>query len=240
MRILALDTTTRVTSCAAVDGHHVLRTSQGDAARPLATRLPLDMMELLDEVGWPLSSVEAFVVCVGPGSFTGLRIGIASMQGLASAAGKPLVGISGLDALARYATQTVPRPRQVVTWIDAWRGEVYAAHYTDGAAAEAPVVEQPSVLLDAWAHAAAQDAAAAVWIGDGAGTYRDLITTRLGSLVTVATPPSPPLAGMVGLLGAERLAAGERPVAADIQPLYVRRPDAVLALERRVSDGGRL
>lgn len=237
MRILSLDTTTRVSSCAAVDGDQVVRMSTGDVSRPLATRLPLDLMALLADVDWPLSSIEAFVVCVGPGSFTGLRIGIASMQGLASAWRKPLVGISGLDALARCAALAGARPRRVHTWVDAWRGEVYAAHYVDGVQVEPPVVAQPAVLIDQWVRLSQGHAVDATWIGDGAGTFRDLVVARLGSSATVWDPPSPALAGVAGQLGAARLTSGDRPGAADILPLYVRRPDAELARDRRLEDG---
>ena len=95
---------------------------------PPATRLPLDLMTLLEHGGMKLGDVDVFAVATGPGSFTGLRIGIATMQGLAFAAGKPLVGVSGFDALARIADAEAGGT-SIATWVDAWRGEVYAALY---------------------------------------------------------------------------------------------------------------
>ena len=154
-------------------------------------------MTVLEQAGWPLSSLDAFAVCVGPGSFTGLRIGIASMQGLASAWQKPLVGVSGLDALARCVAAEAPGP--VVAWVDAWRGEVYAARYVDGAAVGPAVVERP----DAWLTRTATDDAAArptTWVGDGAGTYRDLIVSARGAHARVPDPASPPLAPTLRLV----------------------------------------
>src|SRR6188474_1965411 len=99
-------------------------------------------MSLLDGANIRLADIDLFAVATGPGSFTGLRIGIATMQGLAFAEGKPLIGISGFDALARVA-----RAPAVATWVDAWRGEVFAARYEHDVEVTPPSVEKPSTLL---------------------------------------------------------------------------------------------
>src|ERR1041384_6636557 len=101
MIILALDTSTRVGSSAALRGDDVLAEVPGDPSRTHAERLPADLMQALDGAGLVLADVDVFAVATGPGSFTGLRVGIATMQGLALAAGRPLVGVSALDALAQ-------------------------------------------------------------------------------------------------------------------------------------------
>ena len=125
MVVLALDTTTSAGSCALAVNGAVMREEGSDAALPPATRLPLDLIVLLEHVNMKLGDVDAFAVATGPGSFTGLRI-VATMQGLAFAAGKPLVGVSALDALARIALQDATGDR-IATWVDAWRGEVRRA-----------------------------------------------------------------------------------------------------------------
>src|SRR5688572_22479140 len=111
MLILALDTTTRVSSCAVARDGAVIREEAGDSSRPQAERLPGDLMSLLEHAGIALPDIDVFAVATGPGSFTGLRIGIATMQGLAFAASKPLVGVSGFDALATAAGSA-----RVATW----------------------------------------------------------------------------------------------------------------------------
>ena len=222
MVILALDTTTRASSCAVARGGDVLREEAGEPGREHASHLPGDLMAILAGAGVALADVDAFAVATGPGSFTGLRIGIATMQGLAFAGAKPLIGISGFDALAHVVrgrlTPAAPYDA-IATWVDAWRGEVYAALYDGTGQIDAPVVARPADLLEGLR---GRDV---IFAGDGAGTYRDLIRDTLGARARVAEPPSPPLAGAIARLAA---AAPPQPPHA-IRPLYVRRPDAELA-----------
>src|SRR5262245_3148102 len=107
MQVLALDTTGRQGSIAIVrgDDHMLTVTEQsGDPARSHAERLPADILALLDACGVPVAAIDCFAVASGPGSFTGLRIGIATMQGLASVTRRPMVGVSALTALAQLAS----------------------------------------------------------------------------------------------------------------------------------------
>src|SRR5687768_15064061 len=99
MLVLALDTTTRQGSIALTRDGVLLSTFSGDAGVTHGERLPGDVMCVLETHALKMSDVDLFAVAAGPGSFTGLRIGIATMQGLAMANGKPLLGISALDAM---------------------------------------------------------------------------------------------------------------------------------------------
>ncbi|HMB82302.1 MAG TPA: tRNA (adenosine(37)-N6)-threonylcarbamoyltransferase complex dimerization subunit type 1 TsaB, partial [Vicinamibacterales bacterium] len=82
MRVLALDTTTRAGSVALVSDDRVVDERSGDGSRTHALRLPGEILTLADEHRWPLSTIDLYAVASGPGSFTGLRIGIATIQGL--------------------------------------------------------------------------------------------------------------------------------------------------------------
>ena len=99
MVVLALDTTTRRGSVALARDGAVVDARAGDSAVTHGQRLPGDLMRLLDGHNLRVGDIDLFAVAAGPGSFTGLRIGIATMQGLALANGKDVVGISALDAL---------------------------------------------------------------------------------------------------------------------------------------------
>ncbi len=241
MLILSLDTTTRAASCALARDGVVVREDAIDPSRQLALQLPGSLDALLMLADAELREIDAFAVVTGPGSFTGLRVGIATMQGLAFAEEKPLIGVSGLTALSAVAAPAFLSSR-IATWIDAWRGDVYAALYEDSCAVGEPVVASPADLLDALAprsdSAKASSEAPAVlaandilFIGDGAETYRDMILARLGQAARIAEPASPPLAGVAARLATIDYRNGHRPPPHAIRPLYVRRPDAELARE---------
>ncbi|MGH9346633.1 MAG: tRNA (adenosine(37)-N6)-threonylcarbamoyltransferase complex dimerization subunit type 1 TsaB [Vicinamibacterales bacterium] len=218
MWVLALDTTTAAGSAALADGARVLEVAPLDASQPVASRVPGDLMTLLARHGVELPRIDLFAVATGPGSFTGLRIGIAAMQGLAFAGERPLVGVSAFEALVGLAE--APR---VAPWIDAWRGEVYATEYEHGVELWAPIVATPEEALASMRHADA------VFIGDAAVKYRD----RLPRVIA----PTPLLAGAVASLAHARAQAGERPPPHAVRPMYVRRPDAELAREKAAAPG---
>ena len=226
MITLALDTSTRTGSCAVLRGDDVLAEVPGDSVRTHAERLPGDLMAALAHARLGLPDVDVFAVATGPGSFTGLRVGIATMQGLALAASRPLVGISVLDALARAAGGEAGG--RVAAWVDAWRGEVYAALYDGVREVEGASVELPAAIL------ARLQGTRTRFVGDGAAVHRDTIAAALGAQALLDVPLEPPLAGIIGRLARREVDAGHRPGPADIQPLYVRRPDAELARDARV------
>ena len=110
MLVLALDTTTRQGSVALTRDGGVVAVYAGDAAITHGERLPGDLMRLFDAHDLRVADVDLFAVASGPGSLTGLRIGIATMQGFALANSKPLVGISALDAIHEALYSLSPQP----------------------------------------------------------------------------------------------------------------------------------
>jgi len=235
MRILALDTTTRAGSCALAGDGVVLHELAGDPARSAAEHLPGDLVALLDMAQLGLDAIDLFAVATGPGSFTGLRVGIATMQGLAFAMEKPLIGVSALDALAAVAR---PQPgERVATWVNAWRGEVYAALYEVGHEVEGPTVEHPDGILrrlgDWLGSPDHPGPTRCVFVGDGAESFAELIRSTLGDRAAMADPVSPLLAGAIARLAGEAADAGVSTAPDAIRPLYVRRLDAELTRDAR-------
>jgi tRNA threonylcarbamoyladenosine biosynthesis protein TsaB len=228
--ILALDTTTREGSAALVRDDRVVRERVGDASVTHGQRLPADLIHLLDAAGCTLGDVDLFAVAAGPGSFTGLRVGIATVQGLALATGRRIVPVSVFEALAWAAGET---PGPVGVWVDAQRGQVFGTLYAPDrrTVLARPTATPPADTLAQWAGIA--DLSRATFVGDGAVRYRDVLGAGLGHPPVVVPPP--PLAGAIGRLAAREPGRAVLPHA--VVPVYVRRPDAELARDRHRAGG---
>jgi tRNA threonylcarbamoyladenosine biosynthesis protein TsaB len=224
--VLALDTTTRSGSAAVVSDGELLCEIVGDGSRTHGERFPRDLMRVLEAASVGLDSIDLLAVAAGPGSFTGLRVGIAAMQGLAMSTGRKIVPVSALDALAAAAgSGSAP----VAAWIDAQRGEVFAALYDSSGKR---LLIEPSSLapirtLEAWDDALRGETVRI--IGDGAARYEAAIRERLGGRAEVL--PTPAIAGIIGRLAAASPTRAVSPHA--VVPIYIRRPDAELARSRQ-------
>ncbi|HLV64511.1 MAG TPA: tRNA (adenosine(37)-N6)-threonylcarbamoyltransferase complex dimerization subunit type 1 TsaB [Polyangiaceae bacterium] len=137
MRVLALETSTRRGSAALLEGSRVLATAEHEELNAHAERM-LGLVEgLLERCGWSRASIERVAVGTGPGSFVGLRVGIALAQGLALGLDVPVVGVSSLRAMAGAVPDARREPRLAL--LDARRNEVFAAAYAaDGRELLAP------------------------------------------------------------------------------------------------------
>jgi tRNA threonylcarbamoyladenosine biosynthesis protein TsaB len=233
MLVLALDTTTRQGSVALVRDGVVLDVYEGDAGVTHGERLPGDLIRMLDRQHIAVGDVDLFAVAAGPGSFTGLRIGIATMQGLAFANGKGVIGVSALDAL-HHASHSPLAPRlrpltgQVGVWMDAHRGEVFSAFYEDGVVVDGPSVEKPDDVLARWR--CRGSSGPTFFVGQGAVMYAELVRQALPQATVEDGVPA--LAPSIAQMAAQQ--AREHPAPSDtIRPIYVRRPDAELARDRK-------
>lgn len=237
MLILSLDTTTKAGSAAVLRDDEILAVAAGNGERTHGERLPGEIAAVLGRAGVAASALDLLVVASGPGAFTGLRIGLASMQGLAMSLDKPVIGVSALDALAWTMLQAGQEPGvAIATWMDAQRGEVYAAMY-DAADREdlhpwrvrqAPIVGPPDAIARGLLALHAGPVRA---VGDGAIRFRDMLEAV--SPDWTVEPDVPLLAPALAWIGRRGAARGEAGPPHALQPLYVRRPDAELERERR-------
>lgn len=252
MIVLGFDTATRATAVALMlDDREMLRARDdpGPGEHPgHATRLLAMAGELLTSAGIDWRALDRVAVGVGPGTFTGLRVGVATARGLAQSLSLELVGVSSAAALAEAALRASrTRPQvtvqaRVLAAIDARRGEVFAAAYQTDAGGRtvelsSPRAIAPEGLGSVIALAEEHGAGGGPWLaaGDGAVRYRD----QLESAGVIVPDDSSPLhlvdAGTICELG-----ASAQPVSAyeQILPDYRRRPDAELAIEAVAARGG--
>jgi tRNA threonylcarbamoyladenosine biosynthesis protein TsaB len=215
MRVLAVDTTSANGSVALVDdeGPRVeVRVRAPDAH----SRHLLPAIEFtLAAAGTAPGDLAAWAVATGPGSFTGLRVGLSTVQGLALASGRPCLGLSVLDVLARAARSP---GRAVVVLQDAFRSEVFWAAYDEAGRPLTPGAVGP--LADALAAAPS----GAVYVGTAVAAARAAIAGRDGA---AGFPEGETfLATGLGLLALERLREGSEPPGPEsLRPLYLRGAD---------------
>ena len=226
MKILAADTSTDILTvgvCAdgATLAHTVVRCGRAHSERLMETA-----QWVLREAGLALPDLDALAIAHGPGSFTGLRIGVASWKGLALGANLPLVAVPTLDAMARTA---VACRGPLCVALDAKMDEVFGAWFDaspEGLVRRGPDRVCPMVTL-------MEDApAGAVYLGDGVTRYAEAIRAHDPTAVLLPETVAGPRAWAVALEGAARIAAGADTDPALVSPVYLRKSQAELNRER--------
>lgn len=233
MTTLGFDTATPATAVALWDPARGLALEARDdpppGAKPgHAARLLELIVELLAQGGIGWSEVERIAVGIGPGTFTGLRIGIATARGLALARGVGLVGISTLEALASGAAPAAAGGA-VLAVLDARRGEAFAAAWRSPE--PAPIVTPRALPPDGLAELVSELGAGVLVTGDGAIKFREVLEAAGASV-----PEDDSQLHRVIALNHCRL-AGDRPAMApdEIRPEYLRLPDAELTRRAKSS-----
>lgn len=242
MNVLAFDTATGATAVAV--GTVTARDDVEPGARPHHSELLLELIErcAAEAGGWP--AIDRLAVGVGPGTFTGLRIGLATAQALAFATGLDLVGVSTLAALEHQARrlggsgqgrdldhdgsdESDNNERPILAVIDARRGEVFV-----GGSGVAECVIKPDRLgelaRNLVAGAGQRASAKPIAVGDGAMRYREQLVAA-GLEVPADDSPLHLVSAVDHCLLARELAAG---AAGEVKPVYLRVPDAELNLKR--------
>ncbi len=176
MTLLAIDTTAAIATAALLQDGKLVCEREADASKKHAeTLLPL-IDELLEENGVPIQLIDLFAVDVGPGSFTGVRIGTSLVNALAFATGKKIVPVDSLMTLA-YAAQEAQR--HVCAMIDARNGNAYAALYQGGKTLIAPCAVETEAFL-------AQLPQDAVFVGDATGESKTYPRARFVGIAAIS------------------------------------------------------
>lgn len=213
MNILAIDTALAACSVAVLAAERVVSRVEPMPRGHAEALMPL-VAEALAEAGIGYAAIDRFAVAVGPGTFTGVRVGVAAVRGMALATGRPAIGISTLEAIAATHLAVTGSRQPVVVAMDARRDEVYAQCFT---AEGAPLDEARAVAVDALAASLPADVDTAV------GTAAALLAAaagRIGRSVVVASAIGWPDPVILARLAAAR-ETGPPP-----SPLYLRSPDA--------------
>lgn len=220
--LLAIETATLAGSVAVLRGEKVLAAHVLPCDRPASETLLPTLLAVMGDAQLALDALDGFAVSIGPGSFTGLRVGVSTAKGLAFGTSQRIVPVATLGALALQAdAAAVP----VAALLDARRGEVYAALY-DGMPTATPLLGPCVMTPEALAERLAEVAGPRVGIaiGDGVAPAAEALRARLGQRVVLR--PVAPDAAAVGRLGQRLWSAAGGVSPEQLVPLYVRRAEA--------------
>ena len=179
--IILIETSTALCSTALVENGVLTSYRESSAPKAHASLTAVFIQEMLDERGLTLADCDAVCVSKGPGSYTGLRVGVSTAKGLCFGSGKPLLAVGTLDTLVAQAaeiadnTNVIPdlteEPRFIIPMIDARRMEVYTAVFENGT----QITETAPVIVDETSFAEYLEQGPCLFIGDGAGKCADVI-----------------------------------------------------------------
>jgi len=220
MNILAADTSTAINTVAVCCDKRLLAESIVACGRSHAERLLATVDWVLSEAGLELGDLDALAISIGPGSFTGLRVGTATWKGLAFAQKLPLVAVSTLDAMARLGAF---RDVVVCPLLDARMGEVFGAAYRFDGAARTKLTPDRVCPVETILEEVSE---ASVFLGDGAAVYRDRILAKVPEAVFVEPLCAVPRASAVAHEAVCLQAQGVSTDAAQVSPIYLRKSQA--------------
>lgn len=228
MKILAVDTTSYGCSVAVVEGGEILSEHHSQKRETHSKHLLRLIDDVLETAGLDIQMVDGFAVAKGPGSFTGLRIGISTLKGLAAALEKPLAGVSSLKVLAAG----VPSCRErICAVIDARKNEIYASffNYTDNSVTR--LSEEFSITPE---KLAGEIDRPIIFVGSGVETYKNTFKEIMGDkALFLADNYNFINAVNVGRLAATDLSENKAENLHTLLPNYIRKSDAEINLKKK-------
>ncbi len=222
MKILGIDTSTPIGSVALIDGNNLVAEHTLNIVQAHSSRLMPAIDAVLKWGDIKAADLDGCAVGIGPGSFTGIRIGVATIKSLCYALDKPIVGVSTLEAIAYNLRWT---NSIICPLLDARRSEVYGAIFEGGTEWQR-LSEDLCLPIDGFLEKTEPQRRVPttfIFVGDGLLTYGDAVRERLGESVHFADPIfNVPRGATIAYLGAQRLQQGETDSYWTLVPNYVR------------------
>ncbi len=228
MNILGIETSTRTGGVAVVSEQGVVAQYTLNIEVTHSERLMATVDRVLNDTHMKISKLDGFAVAIGPGSFTGLRIGISTVKGLAFSTGKPVAAVPTLKALAWNLPHAAC---PICPLLDARKHEVYAALYAFEGSVLRQVLPERVVALSRLAE---QLSARTIFTGEAAHLFRKEINQAFGDAAFFAPRTATlPSAASVAEIGMDMIKNGEQSDPDSLVPMYIRRPEAEVAWEKK-------
>ena len=220
MIVVGLETSSASAGIAVIRDQEVMADATLEIGAVYAEQLPAILERTMGELDLQWSAVDGFAISIGPGSYTGLRVGLSLVKGLAYVTKRPVAAVPTLDAIA-FQVPFSRYPVHVLT--DARRGQVYEARYETGEGRPARLSDHRVGLLE---DVVASIEDTVVLVGSGVDAYRTRIVASLGDRARFAPPGTGRLlASSTAFLGMDRLMRDEHASLNELEPLYLRRAD---------------
>lgn len=230
MIVLSMDSSSLVTTVALLKDEHLLGEFTLNFKREHSVILMEKIEMLLKDCNIDISEVDGFVVSKGPGSFTGLRIGMATVKGLSMGSNKPYLSISSLDALA-YSL--VNFDGIICPIMDALRDSVFTCMYKSSNGELSKIIDYSALSLDELVEVLQQKNEPVIFTGDGVYKYKEYLLEKLPNAKFAPNHLSVVRASALGELGMELLRKGQYDDM-NSSPLYLKNPQAERELEQRM------
>jgi len=223
MKILGIDTATPILALGIVEEQKVLSEIKFEAGRSHAQLLLPNIEKIFKDTGLEIKNLDGIAISIGPGSFTGLRIGLATAKGLCFASGKPLITVPTLDALA-YLNLSVPYP--LVPVLDAKKNEVYAAVYDTGEEVLKRVSDYWVLTIEKLVAKIPEEV---IFLGPGSEVFKERLKELCGEKAHfLKGEKNLPSGTAVAFLGLEKLKHSDFGDLEKVEPLYLRSSEADL------------
>lgn len=226
-RIILIETSTALCSAALAEDGKLLCSRESDAPKVHASMTVPFIKELLDERGWTVRDCDAVCVSAGPGSYTGLRVGVSTAKGLCFAAGLPLLSVSSTEILANHAISEGLLPSgctRIIPMIDARRMEVYTAVFSPQGAL---LKDTEAKIIDGDSFSDELGAGPVLFIGDGAGKCRSVLTSPHAHFLQTC-----PNASAMASLAQREFDAGNFRDTAYFEPFYLKQFTATVSKKK--------
>jgi tRNA threonylcarbamoyladenosine biosynthesis protein TsaB len=215
LKILGIDTSSKFLNIALSENKDIIRERSYLLDRKHARQLVPRIKELLDKSGVPIARIDAFIIGIGPGSFTGLRIGVSTIKGFSLALGKPCIGVASMDSIACNVEDD---DKNIIPVIDAKRGQVYSAIYRRKAGKITRLSDYMVLPID---KLIGMVKTPAVFLGDGLLLYKNNISDARRDSLFLEEKHWYPGAGNLIKLGFSKAGKTKKTSMAGLTPLYL-------------------
>lgn len=231
MLVLSVDSSYSTATCALIKDDKILAEINLNDKKQHSVILMRLIDSILKEYEIDINDIDAFIISRGPGSFTGLRIGMATLKGLAFASKKPLISVSTLDALAY---NSISFQGIICPIMDALRDNIYTCLYKNENNNLTPLIKEQCLNINELITILKEQTLPIIFVGDGVAKHKEFLQENIPNSFFAANHSNFPKASSVGELGIKKINDGVIENIDSINPIYLRKSQAEREYEKRM------